>query len=554
MPANLALAAAFLIFLAQESQSAPYKEVLGAMEAEMGRSQKELRLENSGPPYFLLYRLSSISEYSLACVYGDIGRRRDSQHQVLLVEARVGNYDLDNTWEGFSTAETMTVGSLDWNPEPIRQLFWHLTDSAYKNALRKYLDKKARMAEELEEEKLPDFSREALSSGAEPQEPVPVDRRQMENLCRAVSKHFRKFPEVTIGYVNVAYNSDVRLLVNSEGTKIVQEAIYTPYSYYIYGESRADDGLAVDSFRSGQTRHLGEWPSLEEMERLVSEVAAEVKALKKAPIQMPELAPALVDGESSGVFFHEALGHRLEGLRQREKSELQTFKGKVGTNIIPNFLSVYSDPTLTEVQEIPLSGHYVFDSEGIEARRNVLVQQGVLKGYLMSRRPISGFSQSNGSGRSDADSLPEGRMSVLIVEADQTLSPEQLKNRLLEEMKKTKAPFAFRLVAMRSGEAQTSRGSSQSFVARPRLVYRVDPNGRETLVRGLEYVGTPLVAIQNIVAAGNDSFVKNAYCGSTSGFIPVSQVAPSVIVSQIELQRQPEDRFRPPILKGPIFR
>ena len=144
-------------------------------------------------------------------------------------------------------------------------------------------------------------------------------------------------------------------------------------------------------------------------------------------------------------------------------------------------------------------------------------------------------------------------MSVLIIESKKGLDQAGLKKRLLKEMQSRRSPLAFRLVAMRSGEAQTNRGSSQSFIGRPRLVYRVHPDGTEVLVRGLEYVGTPLVSIQKIVAAGSELIVKNAYCGSSSGFIPVTHIAPSVIVSEIELQRQPEDRFRPPILKGPIF-
>jgi predicted Zn-dependent protease len=88
----------------------------------------------------------------------------------------------------------------------------------------------------------------------------------------------------------------------------------------------------------------------------------------------------------------------------------------------------------------------------------------------------------------------------------------------------------------------------------PRLVYRVDAKtGKEQLVRGVRLVGTPLIVLNRIVAAGDDPALANAFfCGAESGWVPVDQIAPSVLVSEVELQRLPEDRVRPPILPSPF--
>ncbi|MBI4369161.1 MAG: hypothetical protein HY547_02910 [Elusimicrobia bacterium] len=549
----LALPAAALCW-PMTAHGSQYARALETMNREMQRSLKQLSFDDNQTPYFLLYRLSIIRDFSVTCSYGDIGWIYDLEQQIPFVESRVGSYDLDNTWDGFATAQSMSMGSVvDLDTGTLAHQFWHLTDTAYKNALRKYLEKKARLAQELEVESLPDFSREEPHIATADIRWPDLDKNLLMERCREASKEFRRYPEVQFGYVTMAYKSDIRLLVNSEGAQLIQQSAPTPYSFYITAEARASDGLSVDSYRSGQVIEGSALPYSESLKTLVGEVAGEVKTLKESPLATPEVAPALIDGESTGVFFHEALGHRLEGLRQREKNELQTFKGKVGERIIPPFLNLISDPSLEQFAGVALSGHYRYDSEGLPSRRVLLIEKGVLKNYLMSRRPIQGFLNSNGSGRSDPENLPEGRMSVLMVEPLQGVSDEELGRRFLAEIKRQGKPFGFHLQAMRSGEAQTGRGSSQSFISRPRLIYKVYPDGREELVRGLEYVGTPLVSIEKIIAAGKKLTVKNAYCGSSSGFIPVTQIAPAVIISEIELQRQSEDRFRPPILKSPIF-
>jgi hypothetical protein len=72
-------------------------------------------------------------------------------------------------------------------------------------------------------------------------------------------------------------------------------------------------------------------------------------------------------------------------------------------------------------------------------------------------------------------------------------------------------------------------------------------------VRGIKMVGTPLVVLNRIIAAGNDQTLSNGFhCGAESGWVPVAQIAPSLLVSEVELQRLPEDRARPPILNSPL--
>ena len=93
---------------------------------------------------------------------------------------------------------------------------------------------------------------------------------------------------------------------------------------------------------------------------------------------------------------------------------------------------------------------------------------------------------------------------------------------------------------------------THAFKVMPTRVYKVDAvTGKRTLIRGVEIVGTPLLAIKRIIATSDLYGVFNGYCGAESGSVPVSTVAPEVIFSEMELQRQQDTNERPLILPPP---
>jgi predicted Zn-dependent protease len=199
-----------------------------------------------------------------------------------------------------------------------------------------------------------------------------------------------------------------------------------------------------------------------------------------------------------------------------------------------------------------LNGYYRFDDQGVPGQRAMLVEKGVLKSFLLSRAPVSGSVHSNGHGRSAPGREPVARMSNLIVQSSKTLPADKLKEALIAEAKRQEKPFGLLIRDVTGGNTDTSGYAYQAFKGQPRLVYKVDAKtGAETLVRGVEIVGTPLLSINKIIATGDDPRVFNGYCGAESGFVPVSTVAPTVLVSEIELQRTRKDSGRPPVLPSP---
>jgi predicted Zn-dependent protease len=278
-----------------------------------------------------------------------------------------------------------------------------------------------------------------------------------------------------------------------------------------------------------------------------------VVALREAPVMEPYTGPAIVKRGASGVFFHEALGHRLEGHRTRKESEGHTFKDKIGVRIIPEFLNVYDDPTVSEIGGTELYGHYRYDDEGVKARRAVLVEKGVLRGFLTGRTPVKGIAESNGHGRGDIWSTPVSRQGSLFVTSDKPLSFGDMKKRLLEECRKGGKEFGLIFEEMVSGETNTSSYGVQTLRVRPRVVKKVYvKDGREELVRGVELIGTPLALLEKIAAAGDDPGVFNGVCGAESGWVPVSAIAPSILLPEVEVQKLDRDLKRPPILPPPL--
>src|SRR5438309_209921 len=284
--------------------------------------------------------------------------------------------------------------------------------------------------------------------------------------------------------------------------------------------------------------------------------SSELLALRQAPVLDPYTGPALLEPEAAGVLFHEAVGHRLEGERQNDDKDGHTFKGQIGKPILPFFLTILDDPTQRAAGPVSLNGYYRFDDQGVPGQRTALVEKGVLKTFLMSRAPVQGVSpHSNGYGRAAPGRDPVARMSNLIVESSRTMPWPKLKEALIAEVKRQEKPFGLVIRDVTGGNTDTSGYAYQAFKGQPRLVYKVDANtGAETLVRGVEIVGTPLLSINKIIATGEERRVFNGYCGAESGYVPVSTVAPTVLVSEIELQRTRKDTGRSPVLPSPWAR
>ncbi|HUL17567.1 MAG TPA: metallopeptidase TldD-related protein [Terriglobales bacterium] len=528
--------------------------LLAVMKAELLRAQTDLA-KSDPAPYFIGYTVYDQKYVIMAGSYGSLLANTVVQRREADVTIRVGSPALDNT-HGQSRMSGMTSGMLPLSDDKdaISMVLWQLTDREYKRAAPAFLNVKTNTAVRAEEEdKSPDFSKEAPVTHVAPPVPLPAfDRAQWEGEIRRLSGEFRKYDYVYTANVVLQVQDADEHTVTTEGTEITSPSVST--RMIIEAQTRADDGmelLRVETFQSPSPEGL---PSEAELNARIEKMASDLKALRNAPVAEPYDGPALLSGRAAAVFFHEVLGHRLEGHRQRDEDEGQTFTKKVGQEVLPKFLSVADDPTLHELGGVRLAGSYAYDDEGVPAQRVDVIQNGVLKNFLMSRMPITGFDKSNGHGRNQPGRMPTGRQGNLIVTSSQTVPEKELRQKLIDEVKKEGKPYGLYFDDIQGGFTLTTRQLPQAFQVLPVLVYKVYPDGRpDELVRGVDIVGTPLAALTRIVATGDQEHVFNGVCGAESGNVPVAAAAPAMLFSEMEVQKRAHEHERPPILPAPGF-
>jgi predicted Zn-dependent protease len=524
------------------------------MQGELARATASLG-KSDPAPYYLSYTVNDQKIVVLVGAYGSLLTDAALQRRQADVTMRVGSPALDNT-HGQSRSSGMSSGPLPLgdDPDAISRVLWELTDREYKRAAPALLNVKTDNAVRAEEEdKSPDFSKESpqVHTGESLKTPA-LDRAAWGAEIRRLSGNFRKYPEVYNATITMQVQDSSSRLVSSEGTAIATPSAST--RLVMEAETRADDGMELLRVETFQAPSASGLPSEAELTARTDKMSEDLIALRKAPVAEPYDGPALLSGRAAAVFFHEVLGHRLEGHRQRDEEEGQTFTKKVNQEVLPKFLSVSDDPTIHEIGGIKLAGTYEFDNEGSPAQRVDVIQDGVLKNFLMSRMPIKDFGVSNGHGRNQPGLMPTGRQGNLIVTSSQTVPEAQLRQRLIDEAKKQGKPYGLYFDDIQGGFTLTTRSLPQAFQVLPVVVYRVYADGRpDELVRGVDIVGTPLAALTRIITTGDQQHVFNGVCGAESGSVPVAAVAPAMLFSEMEVQKRAHSHERPPILPPPGF-
>ena len=530
--------------------------VLTAMKAELDRSMEVLG-EQPVPPYFLSYEITERKGMTTAAEFGALTYSSESHQRVLDIDLRVGDYELDNTRQlrgqsnffsfGFNLAQAPVEDDVD----AIRALLWSETDKRYKQALEQLTTVQTDVQVTVEaEDKAGDFSREEPSQATEAERPIEVDIADWEQKVERYTEPFARHGNLYQARASFSATLETRRFVNSDGSEI--KSSETLYRLSIVANTKADDGMVLPLYKSYTALTPAALPDDATVQRDVAKMIDTLQALREAPLVDPYTGPAILSGQASGVFFHEILGHRLEGHRQKREDEGQTFKKQLNERVLPANFSVHFDPTMNHHGGSDLAGTYRFDNQGIKARRVTVIDKGILKGFLMSRSPIDGFPNSNGHGRKQAGYRPVARQSNLIVEVADPLTGDQLKAALLAAIEAEGKPFGLRFEAIQGGFTTTGRFMPNAFNVTPLVVYRVYPDGREELVRGVDLIGTPLTTF-SFVAAGDDQIaVFNGTCGAESGGVPVSAASPAILVSQIEVQKKGKSQDRPPLLPAPV--
>lgn len=532
-------------------------EILDVMAGELARSMKSL---NDPVPYFISYEITQETGLLVSGAFGEIVSVQQNHSNNLYIDLRIGSYQLDNTHStersGFDMSGMLSgiFGSgipVD-RMAALKTVLWLQTDSMYKKAIQDFANVESTVQARVEEEdQSGDFS--AASAATFLSDPVEliVDEELLQQKVDIYTKAFSDAEHILSNSVQISASIQTRWYVNSEGSKI---RVATPlFQVAIFASAKADDGMVL---RKSEILHGDSQESILRDQKILAateKLINDLKALRDAPLAEPYTGPAILSGRASGVFFHEVLGHRLEGQRQKGENEGQTFKSKVGEKVLPETFSVIFDPMITHHGDTQLIGDYPYDNQGVKAQRVVVIDQGILKGFLMSRQPIEGYPVSNGHGRKSSDTtLVVARQSNMFVEVEDPVSPEELEAMLIERIKEQSKAYGLLFDDISGGFTHTGRAMPNAFNVSPVLAYRVYVDGSKEVIRGGNMIGTPLTTFSRVEQASTEVAVFNGMCGAESGWVPVSTVAPAILVTQIEVQRSQTSRDIPPILPSPV--
>ncbi len=531
--------------------------VLKAMKAELDRSLQYLSKEPTRP-YFLSYAIYEQERTYVRATFGVLQSSGTNRTRQLVLGLRVGDYSLDNTHEirgdamSIATRYSNILVPIEDDADAIRTVLWLETDKRYKKALEEFTKVKTNKAVRVKEEDASDdLSHENPEVFIEQPKTLKIDRPAWEAKLRSYTKLFRDHPNVFGGDATLDIMVETRYFVSSEGAMLQTSQAYV--RLMIYALSKADDGMELPRYESFFASSPEGLPGDEQVTGKVQRMIDDLEKLRIAPLVDPYTGPAILSGGAAGVFFHEVLGHRVEGFRQKKESEGQTFKKKLGERILADSIDVIYDPTINRIGNADLSGSYKYDDEGVKAQRVAVIEDGIFKRFLMGRTPIEKFTSSNGHGRGQAGFQPVSRQSNLIIQSRHPVRRSRLRQMLMDECRKIHKSYGLLFEQIEGGFTMTGRTLPNSFNVIPLVVYRVYTDGRpDELVRGVDLVGTPLTVFGKVTAAGDDPETWYGYCGAESGSVPVSQSSPSVFISEVEVQKKDKSQDKPPILPAPF--
>lgn len=503
-----------------KAASATSDPLLQAMREELARSKAQLKMENVPPPYYIEYRLTDLDYYEAEAAFGALRQAQRSRARSVRVVVRVGDYKQDSYYgPGMGTVE---LAPLDNDPIALRRQLWLATDMAYKQASEALASKKAVLSRFTSDQPFEDFAHAPALESIGPLAKLEFDPRPWNEMLQKSTALFTSDPKIQSLTATVRFRAQNQYFVNSEGT--VTRQGHTVYMAIMSGTTQAADGMRIDRSPYYSAGILSELPTPEKFLADMAAMLATLKQMREAPeVEEEYRGPVLFSSDAASDIFAGMIGGNVVGRRPKPGESARTegdFASSYKSRVLPNFLSIIDDPTLKTFNGKTLIGSYEIDDEGVRATMVPVIQNGELANYLLGREPIRDFPASNGHGRAGPGQPPAPSVGVLVVQAKQTLSPEEMKKKLIEICRREGKPYGY-FVDTLSGY-------------NPRLLYRVyEKDGHQELVRGAVFNELDTRTLRNdLVAVGNDPLVSNR-----ETMVPETVITPSILFDELEVKR-----------------
>jgi predicted Zn-dependent protease len=581
------------------SAQAQNKVILSAMKDELARSMQELKLENEAGPYYISYRVRDTHSLRIAADSGAITVNSDGRSRSLNVDLRVGSYAQDNSnFVSLSnlsnmagTSLTGSALSIDDDYDVLRRQIWQATDRAYKSALETLTKKKAALQNTVQTESLPDFTKGQATFSSEAENSLLIQKQPWTQLVNQLSKHFLGEHKIQKSKVDLSVMIGNTYSINSEGATVIEPHSTTQLS--IAAATQAEDGMPINNFRIYTAARPEDLPEKARLEADINALISELLKAQSAPLGGEYSGPVLFEGQAAGELFDQGIANLLSAKRQPVSDSPQVnamlgrslenpFQSKINMKVAANFLSMKAQPTLKNYNQKQLLGSCKVDDEAVPGQDVSLIENGILKNLLTSRTPVKGIAGSNGHARGGA-AVP----SVIQVISTNTKTHEQLKQQLIDAAKEEGLEFGYLVRGITPASnalgredsdvlesvllrQQSPPESSQFRLTKPYSIFRVSPDGKEEMVRGIEFGAISINFLKNVLATSDDEIVyeypvnnSNLFSGSSvilsllgtsavlsqAGFTTV--ITPSLLIGGIDLRKSGGSYPKLPIVSYP---
>ncbi len=522
---RLAVALALLLassgmFAAQNPASSD-DPVLRAMLTELQRSKSQLKLADVQAPYYIDYRLTDVDQYAAEAAFGAVRSSLRTRIRMLRIVVRVGDYKQDSYYgagEG-----VVDVGPLDDDEIGLRHQLWLGTDRAYKAASEAFTAKQAELKKYSVDQQVDDFAHASPVQLVAPLAKLDFSPAPWLNILEEASGLYKSDPQVQSLNASLRFTVSNRYFVSSEGAAVRTADSF--YLLYVGGYTQASDGMRLDRSHGYQVRQMKDLPAKAEVLSRTRELLTSLKQLRDAPVSEEEYrGPVLLSADAAAGLMSELVGPNLLGNRPQLGQNARTtgdWANNYKSRVLPDFLSVVDDPTLTTFGGHILMGSYDVDDEGVKANRVSLIEKGQLVSYLLSREPIRDFPTSNGHGRASVTGPPTSSLGNLIVQSSEAISKDELKTKLIDACKQRNLPYGYFVQTL--GPRLT-----------PRLLYRISTkDGHEELVRGAVFGDLDMRSLRNDIIAAGKEFDSEDRIDP----IPQSVLSPALLFDELEVKR-----------------
>ncbi len=566
----------FFLILINYLSFAGDKEIFNAMETEIQRAMKNLKIEGMESPYFISLRLNDINYRSYYFAFGSLVEELNLPSRDVEALVRVNNPNLDNSnfsegWNGESWNIIKYNLPFEDDITALRQIFWIAIDEAYKNSLSTLSKKKGYLQKHPQEEYPQDFL--PIQEKTE----IIIDQEKilntdvLKNYAEKISVFLKNYSFLTQGNVAATMNQSIKYYYDSEGNRHKRADQY--FIIKVDLEAYTKDWYLITQNLSWASRKIENLPSLD---RILSDVKNTLNYMQRILEEKPledYTGPVVFMDEASGKFFFDLLGKGISKAREPLSEEEDFFaflkgnKGflarRINQKILPSNFEVWDKPNEKEFEGNDLLGFMPVDDEGVKAKDIQIVKDGKLISLPMRRTAIKKFSEVNGHARSIFGELPEAFITNLFINDKEGLSEEEFFNKIKEiaseegieeiliinRLKKSEINYPGDMLDMLSSMEEDSLLSNPEMM----FLYNIK-TGEKKPVWGLEFSKVNENCLKNIIASSENKNIYQSYSSSYFGDPPVSIVSPDIIVEQLNLIKTKKQMLKPSLLAPPDFK